>query len=304
MREAAFSLIELMVTVALLTFIVLGLLAMFAQTRRAFTSTMTQTDVLESGRAVMDMLARDLEQMTPSEAPPLNVNNVAYLSTNFFAEIDPNFTKPLYQALPGSNNRRSNVVQRFFFLTQANQVWTGTGYQVLLDDPSAGKVGTLFRASATNVSRAGAAGLSGYFRDAFGPKLVLTNLNRIADGIVHLRVRPFATNGYPLTLAPQLTGPQFQLLPGPNPLYAGVRNTFAYWNVNLPDQIDSYFFSNAVPAYVEVELGIMEPRIVERYRSMSGNPAAQIEYLSNHVGQVHLFRQRISVRNVNFAAYQ
>ncbi len=211
--ENAFSLIELMVTVALLTFIVLGLLAMFTQTKRAFTSTMTQTDVLESGRAVMDMLARDLEQMTPSQAPYLN--NGTYLSTNFFSEIDPNFAKPLIQALPGSLNHRINVVQRFFFLTEANQVWTGTGYQVLMDDPTAGRVGTLFRASATNTSRAGAALLSGYFRNAFGQNMVLTNLNRIADGIVHLRLRPFATNGFPVTLTPQTSGPQFQLLRSP-----------------------------------------------------------------------------------------
>lgn len=302
--EAAFSLIELMVTVALLTVIVLGLLAMFTQTKRAFTSTMTQTDVLESGRAVMEMLARDIEQMTPSQAPYLN--NGTYLSTNFFAEIDPNFIKPLLQALPGSADRRTNVVQRFFFLTEANQVWTGTGYQVLMDDPNTGKVGTLFRASATNTSRAGAALLSGYFRNAFGPNSALTNLNRIADGIVHLRLRPFATNGFPVTLAPQLSGPQFQLGPGPNPSLAGVRNTFAYWDIhnNLTDQLDCYFMSNAVPAYLELELGILEPRVLERYRSMAGNPQAQVQYLSNHVAQVHLFRQRIPVRNVDFAAYQ
>jgi len=107
-----------------------------------------------------------------------------------------------------------------------------------------------------------------------------------------------------VTLAPQLTGPQFQLLPGPNPPLAGVRNTFAYWNVFQPDQLDAYFVSNAVPAYVELELGILEPRVLERYRSMSGNSQAQIEYLSNHVGQVHVFRQRVAIRNVNFAAYQ
>jgi hypothetical protein len=253
------------------------------------------------------MLARELEQMTPSQAPYLNNGN--YLSTNFFAEIDPNFNKPLIQALPGATARRINVIQRFFFLTEANQVWTGTGYQVLRDDPStgtAGKVGTLFRASATNTSRAGAALLSGYFRNAFGPNSALTNLNRIADGVVHLRLRPFATNGFPVTLAPQLSGPQFQLLPGPNPPLAGVRNTFAYWNINtyLNDQLDSYFLSNAVPAYLELELGILEPRILERYRSMAGNTQAQDEYLSNHVAQVHLFRQRIPIRNVDFAAYQ
>src|SRR2546427_12839187 len=59
-RHSAFSLIEIMVTVALLSFIVLGLLAMFTQTQRAFTSGMTQTDVMQSGRAVVETIARDL----------------------------------------------------------------------------------------------------------------------------------------------------------------------------------------------------------------------------------------------------
>ena len=40
-RRAAFSLIEIMITSALLSFIVLGLLAMFNQTQRAFRSGMT-----------------------------------------------------------------------------------------------------------------------------------------------------------------------------------------------------------------------------------------------------------------------
>src|SRR5947207_12610645 len=52
-----FSLIEIMVTVSLLTFIILGLLLMFNQTQRAFRTGMTQTDVLEAGRATMDMLS-------------------------------------------------------------------------------------------------------------------------------------------------------------------------------------------------------------------------------------------------------
>jgi hypothetical protein len=43
-----FSLIEIMVTVGLLTFIILGLLLMFNQTQRAFRTGMTQTDVLGS----------------------------------------------------------------------------------------------------------------------------------------------------------------------------------------------------------------------------------------------------------------
>ena len=44
--ERAFSLIEIMVTVGLLSFIILGLLAMFNQTQRAFKSSITQIFIL------------------------------------------------------------------------------------------------------------------------------------------------------------------------------------------------------------------------------------------------------------------
>ena len=54
-----------MVVTALLSVIVLGLMAMFTQTQRAFRTGMAQTDVLESGRMAADLLTRELEQITP-----------------------------------------------------------------------------------------------------------------------------------------------------------------------------------------------------------------------------------------------
>src|SRR5204863_4219055 len=77
-RFAAFTLIELMVAVALMSFIILGLLAMFTQTQRAFRASMTQTDVLESGRIATDMIVRELAQISASDRP---------YTTNFFAEV-------------------------------------------------------------------------------------------------------------------------------------------------------------------------------------------------------------------------
>src|SRR4051812_38323136 len=46
-----FSLIEILVVVALLSVIILGLVAMFHQTQKALLSTTTQVDFLEAGRA-------------------------------------------------------------------------------------------------------------------------------------------------------------------------------------------------------------------------------------------------------------
>ena len=71
-----------MVTVALLSFIILGLLAMFTQTQRAFRGSMKQVDVMSAGRAVTDMLARELREMAPSEG---------YRIQNFFGSELPTY---------------------------------------------------------------------------------------------------------------------------------------------------------------------------------------------------------------------
>ena len=63
------------------------------------------------------------------------------------------------------------------------------------------------------------------------------------------------------------------------------------------------FVSNAIPASVEVELGILEERAAERARSIT-SPTARYNYLTNEVGKVHLFRWRVPVRNVDPRAYQ
>ncbi len=303
-RCAAFTLIELMVAVALMSFIVLGLLAMFTQTQRAFRASITQTDVLESGRIATDMIVRELSQISASDR--------AY-TTNFFAEVLTTFNQPLTQGLPGTTrggpgteDQRTNLVQRIFFLTQSNQTWLGIGYTVVPDYANAG-VGTLYRFS-TNHNNYTATNISGEFLAATLNNLnqiSLTNLNRISDGVVHFRVRAFATNGYPILYDGIRTNAIFRT----NSFYTGnmrLRNAAA--NIPLafvPDQVDYYFMSNALPAYLELELGILEPHILDRFKAIgSSNPLAQRRYLSNHVAQVHLFRQRIPVRTVDFSAYQ
>src|SRR3954466_10274045 len=79
-RAGAFSLVEVMVAVGLLAFIIVGLLAMFYQTQRAFRSSATQTDVLEAGRATMQFIRQDLQDMHMAGHP---------LVTNFLLRVSP-----------------------------------------------------------------------------------------------------------------------------------------------------------------------------------------------------------------------
>ena len=98
--RGAFSLIELLVVMTLLSFIIIGLLAVFDQTQRAFKTGMSQVDVLESGRATMDLITREVEQMASLTGLGSNV-------VNFIAEIPKDnggnpIYNPLEQELPGS----------------------------------------------------------------------------------------------------------------------------------------------------------------------------------------------------------
>lgn len=268
-----FSLIEILLVTALLAVIVLGLVAMFGQTQRAFRAGLTQTDYLESGRLVTEMLGQELVQLAPTR-----LSGVA----NFYAEIPPPFLyAPLYQTLPGGQ-RRTNVLMDLFFLTQENRRWHAVGYRV--GTPDAGG-GTLYRYMATNLP---AESLRAQLLQFM--KTPLTNFNRVADGVVHFRVRTFDTNGVWIT----------RDLPNNfNRHKSDIRASGV-----VPGEVGLYVFkSNAVPAAVEIELGVVERRTWERAASIP-DVTARRQFLEQQAGRTHLFRQRVNIPSVDPSAYQ
>jgi len=324
----AFTLVEILVSISLLSFIVIGLFAMFNQTQRAFRLGMTQTDILEAGRAVTEMIPRELEQTAPSYRN----------AVNFSVAMIPNST-PLTQLLPGVTLpyqlSRTNFLEDCFILQRQNQSWIGIGYCVRTNDPNTGRLwlpevapgklgaGTLYRFTETlPVIYSGNAGdptnglplepgvLWRDFTNACAPGSLASRSisNRICEGVVHFRLRAFATNGFPLfsdgisanacfytnSLTPYL------------PFRSLVRQTLAVPNLAFPDNWSGlYFASNAVPATVEMELGLLEQAVWERYNSI-GNAAARLAYIQREdiSSRVHLFRQRIPIRNVDPLPYQ
>lgn len=268
-----FSLVEILVVTALLSVIVLGLVAMFGQTQRAFRAGLTQTDVLDSGRLVMDMLGQELVQLAPSRQ---------FGTANFYAEIPPPLVyQPLLQVLPGGG-QRTNVLMDLLFLTLENRRWNAIGYRVA--DPAGGG-GTLYRYAATNLGP-----------EDLRPQLVrfitapLTNLNRVADGVIHFRVRAYDTNGWWITAD----------LPGNvNRQKSDIRISGL-----VPGEVGLYVFkSNAVPAAVEIELGVVERRIWERAMSIP-TATARRAFLEQQAGGTHLFRQWVQIPMVDVTAYQ
>ncbi|MCX6924611.1 MAG: hypothetical protein NT154_15555, partial [Verrucomicrobia bacterium] len=130
-------------------------------------------------------------------------------------------------------------------------------------------------------------------------------LSLICDGVIHFRLRAYATNGFPLFSDGNHTNACFRT----NSLTAGYRlasQTLAVPDPAYPDNWSSlYFASNAVPAAVEMELGLLEQHAWERYVSI-GNATARLNYLKRDdtSSRVHLFRQRIPIRNVDPMPYQ
>jgi prepilin-type N-terminal cleavage/methylation domain-containing protein len=313
----AFTLVEILVTMALLSFIMVGLFAAFNQVQRAFRSSMSQVDRLEAGRAVTELLPRDLEQITPCGGNARTFNTLMVGSS-------PPYFVPLTQNLPGmTNTMRTNLLQDCFMLTRQNQTWVGIGYCVRVSDanghlllPGTGLgqlgVGSLYRfVTTTNVLQS-----NGTRSD---PGVLYTNFliaaqsgsvaisNRICDGVIHFYLGAYATDGFPFFSDGSHTNAYFRTnVLSVFPPYATVHPARAVAGSSYPGNLaELRFWSNAVPAAVEMQLGILEQPAWERYNSIPV-PAARLAYLQRPdvASRVHLFRQRVPIRNVDPLAYQ
>jgi hypothetical protein len=288
----AFSLIEIIIVVSLLTVIMLGLMLMFNQTQRVFQTGVTQVDVLEAGRAATGLIARQMEQITPAGG----------VTTNFFAGVLGG--TQLMQPMPGGGSR-GNVLQDVFFVTRENQTWTGTGYFVRAKD-AAGKLqkpddgggirltgGQLYRFEETVSAAMGPEVLFGdFYKLTSLGSLAPTNVTPVMDGVIHFKVRAYDTNGFWIQNYNNFSQ---GFIPS-NSVYAST--------VGGSGEVSTYRFrEDAVPAAVEFELALIENRVWEKYKALpAGN--ARYNYLTNQVGRVQVFRQLVPVRNVDPTAYQ
>lgn len=312
-KRRAFTLVELMVAMSVLTLIVLVLFKIFDKTQSALRSNVAQVDVMEGGRALMDLLKRDLEQITAPEG--LDTNNV-----NFYVGLGG----PVHVLdLPGSESwtARTNYLDEVYFLKSnrdsgMNLVWDATVYRVLsrsnmtpdrLDNPlyatnfAVEGVGWLARRAvpATVVDMTNVLATTPRldtplswsqhpFNLATGRDVAdWVRFSRVAGGVVHFRVTPLDSRGQPL-------------------FYSLATNLSAYGSavaVQLPNQgaVDPsrwrYFLvGDALPASLQVELGILEPQVAGRLSSLP-NPQVRAAYLREQAAKIHYFQQRIPLRS-------
>ncbi len=240
-RQSGLTLVEMLVSSALMLFILLGLTLMFGQTQRAFQGGTKQIDVLEGGRAALDLIVRDLEQMADSGM--IGVTNFFVGTVNNALDLKPGLT---------------NEIQDLYFLTHYNREWHAVGYSVKNTVPG---VGSLYRYDVADPSERPLSN-NRLFID-YGTSLSgnFTNFNRIIDGVIHFKIRAADASGV-----------------------ATNASTIGY----------SVHTTNSLPHYVDVELGILEPRTLEQARGM-GN--ASTAFLQQQVGKIHIFRQQVPIRN-------
>jgi prepilin-type N-terminal cleavage/methylation domain-containing protein len=313
-HRRAFSMIEILVVVALLSVIVLGLMAMFNQTQRAFRLGMSQTDVLQSGRMATELITREIGQTTLSYVDRTNIFDAVTNQTPNFDSQVVNFT---LQSLPGSAAFRTNIMDDVFFLVRENQTWKGIGYFVRTnraDDPDlpggVGPAGTLYRFETNDTVaqfQANPGGLfSGFNFARRWPFNAATNgVSKVVEGVVHFRIRPFDTSGWMIPNNPSYsTNWPYSLTNLPALVSSNLFIDFNYqYYPAISGEYGLYsFFSNAVPAAVEMELGVLEQQVYDQYKSIP-ILSAQQAFLTNQAPHVHLFRQHIPIRTVDPTAY-
>jgi hypothetical protein len=118
-------------------------------------------------------------------------------------------------------------------------------------------------------------------------------MSHLMDGVVDLTVRAYNSDGYAMTSLYQFDGSQW------------VTNQNV-WFATQPFYGETGFvmFSNALPAAVQIEMGVLEDRALQRAESLNASAQAQKSYLEGSAGQVHVFRQRVSIPNADPSVYQ
>jgi hypothetical protein len=239
-------------------------------------------------------------------APSYGVSNIAYFPAtsqvgtagpiNFAAILANYFSppSPLFQPLLSSptSQSRTDILESIFMLSKANingvPSWVATGYSVNSNLPD-GTLYPLYRFYMATNATSGFPGMLGMYTNfiAFN----YTNnfqWSHMMDGVVDLTARAYDTNGIWITNGYML------------PQSSHVQNVYSLGSTLGVSQF--WFCSNAVPASVQIEIATIEDHTLRHAESLAG--VNQSNYLSNSAGQVHIFRQRVWIRNMDPTAYE
>jgi prepilin-type N-terminal cleavage/methylation domain-containing protein len=337
MRARAFTVIELMLAVAILGIIVFALYSVFNQTQRALRRSEAATDVGQRARALSEIIALEIEQAQATRSfylTNISGSRVSVKEVNMLGGIerDPPQTFVMTSSDPYILPR-TNFIHSIFFYNNRTNAWQGIGYRVVFFTNG---VGSLQRFETNIFGHRPYLNLGNFnfLATELTTNTTSTNLFRtIADGVVHLTFIPYDHNGNRLGWD---TGNHLAAKYGTENYYDTnhyyvTRMRFAPTDaVNTADPAKSdttdtnlatvilregipvpaypntpnvqyttrfQFFSNSLPAYIEMEFGMLEPETLSQYYTMldDKNPNAA-KFLQRQIAKVHLFRQRIPIR--------
>ncbi len=300
----AFTVLELMLSIAIMTVLVIALYTVFDQTQRALRSTMSQVDVLEGIRASADLVGREVEGAGHLPVPGY---------TNLFVARNPQSVPARLDRLAGGE-LLTTVLQNFLFHVKVGEQWAAIGYWVgplVTNSTERFAVGRLYR-YATSISPAEVRKMSplqtaaerNAALTAFkNPDARFTKSAPVVDGIVHFRVIAYRADGIPL-YGTNLVGVErdFERYKSTLSVAAAADAAFATVVEPVPGESVQYLFSDLsfpqAPAMLEIEMGIIEPQLLKQYTSIAeAQPAEGGRFLARNAGKIHLFRQRIPLRN-------
>jgi hypothetical protein len=268
------TILEMLVSTAMLTLIVLGLTAVFIQVQRAFKNGIKQSDVTDAGRTIMEMIANDLRQMSDAKNPGVPNLYWSWAGTN--------------QLPQGSEGVmiRTNQQDELFILVHTNTIWTGIGYAVSNVGPC---LGTLYRyvfsTNAQNITN----NLFEPFYASVNNQSFGTNWHAVADGVIHLKLRAFDQNGNENEFESEV-GDYTPISANSAPAFS-YPPSFLYLNIN-----PSFINSNTLPNSVELELAVLEPDAFAQAHALAFNEVAVSNFLAtNAVTKVDVFRQRLTI---------
>jgi hypothetical protein len=283
----------MLVAMSLLVMIVLGLTMMFMQTQKAFKGGLRQVDIFESGRAAMNLIARDLESVSDAGKYSDAGSNILNL---MFKESGNTRLAQYENGVPF----RTNYIYELYCLSRIGSQWIASGYVVTnlstngLSTNGLQIVGTLYKytgnryctledpvAARTDGVTNTVNGLrdntlyTNFSKACLNPEVeayrFTNNFTRVADGVVHFKIRAVGGDALEWT----------------NNAW------FPCTNITL---VNSVYVTNriGIPNAVEVELGILEPETFQQAASM---PEATAQaFLQGRASKVHIFRQQIPIR--------
>lgn len=260
----------------MLSFIILGLTAVFIQVQKAFKNGIKQADVSDGGRTIMDMVTSDLRQMTDAKNPGVANLYWSWAGSNQLVQESGNVVV------------RTNQQDEIFILVHTNNLWTGIGYAVSNVGPC---LGTLYRYVMTTNTPFITNNLFNEFSQTVNNQTFGTNWHAVADGVIHLKLRAYDQNGNETWFETRLSdyaaeGSAFYYPPSVNPTVLGYDSAAYIAAIN----------SNTLPNSVDLELAMLEPDAYAQAHALTVNQNAVSNFLAtNAVMKVDVFHQRLAI---------